>query len=395
MPNCIKCGRSIDTSFKFCPHCGQNQSKAIRRRRTLKRENGTGSVYKRADLKTRPWVAATPATDSDPSQIIGHYETAQQAKDALDEYRRSPTTKINITLSQIYEEWQPIGTKGKSKQLIGSYRAAYGKLFALYDSKFRELRTAQFQRIVEDLQEERPKLDDSGKPIVKDSAPVMLRPMSYSALHDIKVLLGLLYKYAMQNDIVNKNYAEFIVLPEKNAPSKDRFTDLELAEIEKSAGRIPFADCILMMCYTGFRINEFLTLTKFSVHKAGNITLLVGGEKTDAGKDRPIPVHKKIQPYLDEWLSKGGDTIVCRENGHPFSPNYFRKYCFAPALEKMGLRALTPHATRRTFSTRASAAGMRQEDIIALMGHTDFSVDIDNYINQTAETLNHAIEKIP
>lgn len=395
MPECKKCGTEIQDDFRFCPYCGQNQSKPIRQRHTLKRENGIGSVYKRSDLKSRPWIATTPATDSEPRKVIGHYESAQLAKDALEDYRRNPTTKLNITLSEIYEEWQPLGTKGKSKQLIGSYRAAYGKLSILYNKKFRELRTAQFQKIIEDLQDERPKLDKKGKAVVKDGKTVMLQPMSYSALHDIKVLVGLLYKYALQNDIVNKNYAEFLVLPEKNVSSKERFTDLELAEIEKHVGKVPFADCILMMCYTGFRINEFLTLTKFSIHTAGNITLLVGGEKTEAGKDRPIPVHKKIKPYLDIWLAKGGETIICRDDGRPYSPNYFRKYCFSPALKQMGIRPLTPHATRRTFSTRASASGMRPEDIIALMGHTDFSVDIDSYINQTAETLSQAIEKLP
>ena len=42
---------------------------------------------------------------------------------------------------------------------------------------------------------------------------------------------------------------------------------------------------------------------------------------------------------------------------------------------------------RRTYSTRLSAAGVSQEDIIALMGHTDFDVDIKHYINQEMDTL--------
>ena len=60
----------------------------------------------------------------------------------------------------------------------------------------------------------------------------------------------------------------------------------------------------------------------------------------------------------------------------------------------LGVRPLPPHATRRTFSTRMSAAGVRQEDMIALMGHADFSVDIDHYIRQSAPTLAAAVEKI-
>lgn len=396
MSACVKCKKEIDIIFRFCPFCGHDQRKKTRKRRMLKRENGTGSVYKRSDLKKRPWVAATPATDKEPAQIIGYYETAQDAKDALDDYRRHPTTKLNMTLREVYEEWQPIWVRGKSKQLVDSYNAAFAKLYPLYDWKFRELRTGNFQSIVNGFQEYHPKLDKQKKPVFKDEQPIMLPPASYSSLHDVKVLAGLLYGYAMQNDIVNKDYAEYIILPEKGASPKERFTDLEVEKIEKAATTgVPYADCIYMMCYLGFRISEFLHLTKFNVHFAGNIMLLVGGNKTDAGKDRPVPVHPKIRPYVETWLAKGGDTIICREDGHPFSAKYFRENCYYLALEQIGVRHLAPHATRRTFSTRASAAGMRKEDIIAIMGHADFSVDIDSYINQEAKTLQKAIELVP
>ena len=73
----------------------------------------------------------------------------------------------------------------------------------------------------------------------------------------------------------------------------------------------------------------------------------------------------------------------------------FRRKYFYPAITALGLPDdLTPHSCRRTFSTRMSAAGARQEDIIALMGHTDFEVDIKHYINQEAKTLYNAITKM-
>ena len=66
-------------------------------RKAIKRENGAGSVYKRKDLKRRPWVASAPATTqrddeskkyTTTQQIIGYYATAQEAKDALEIYRK-------------------------------------------------------------------------------------------------------------------------------------------------------------------------------------------------------------------------------------------------------------------------------------------------------------------
>lgn len=387
-----KCQKKYDDSFVFCPWCGA--SKEPEQRAKHRRENLTGTVYKRADLKNKPWVAATSKTRNKSSQIIGYYETARAARDALEAYRIAPTDKLNITVKQLYDEWKPIGYKDKSKQLCDCYNAAWKNLNPIHDIKFRELRTAQMQRVIESLQEERPKLDKDGNRVIKKDKPVLLQPLGYSSLSKIKILLGLLYQYALENDIVNKNYAEFLVLPKKGDSAKDRFTDIEKKQIEKSAGTVPFADCILIMCYTGFRIGEFLSLTKFSMRYHGDQAVLIGGEKTEAGKDRLVPVHPKIKEYVEKWVDKDGETIFCRDDGKPYSVNYFRKNCYYPALEKMGIRALSPHATRRTFSTGMAAAGARPEDIIALMGHTDYAVDIESYINQETETLAKAIEKL-
>lgn len=394
MPKCKKCKKELSDDWVYCPWCGKKQSYSPRK--TVKRENHTGSVYKRSDLKNRPWVAATPAKQGEKSQIIGHYESAQAAKDVLDEYRKNPTTKINITLKQLYDEWFPMAIKDKSKQTEYSYTAACDKLRPLWKEKFKDLRTAQFQHIIDDLQTEHPKLDRLGNQINKNGVPQTISPLSLPSLHNIKVLLKMLYKYAMQNDIVNKNYSEYIVLPKKQHQVKDCFSDIELKKIENSIGKVPFADCIYFMCYTGLRITEFLMLSKFSVHERNGVCALYGGIKTDAGKNKVIPIHHKIKPILDEWMAKGGQTIFCRPNGMPYYAKLFREKCFYPALKQIGIaRKLTPHATRRTFATMMSGANVREEDFIAMMGHADFSVDIESYIFQSAEKLQKSIEKIP
>jgi hypothetical protein len=42
-----------------------------------------------------------------------------------------------------------------------------------------------------------------------------------------------------------------------------------------------------------------------------------------------------------------------------------------------------------------SKNGVKEEELIAMMGHTDISVDIEHYIVQSAEKLYPAIEKLP
>lgn len=358
-----------------------------------KRENGSGSVYKRKDLKHRPWIAATPAelsTDASgklitTQQIIGHYATEREAKDALDEYRRNPTTKLNITLDELHAEWMEIAYRSISKQTKDNYDACWLKLEPLYKYKFREIRTAQMQRIIDTYASERECIDKNGNKLT-------LPAMSGSTLSKIRALLTQLYDYAIQNDIVNKNYAKFVVLPKVEKTKKDCFTELEVEKIKQAAGKIPFADVILMMCYTGFRVSEFLELTRFGYDASANT--LVGGKKTAAGTNRTVPVHSIIKPYLDTWAAKNGTTIICREDGTPYPVKYFREKCYYPALEAIGVRKLTPHATRHTFATRLAAAGARTEDIQALAGHEDYEVTANTYIHQSIDTLRNAIEKL-
>lgn len=401
MPICKskKCGRELADDWIFCPWCGKKQTPTSRK--TIKRENGTGSVYKRADIKSHPYVAVAPAKKGGKQEIIGYFAEAQAAKDAVDEFRKNPTTRINITLKELYEEWKPIGLRSKSKQLGDSYNAAFNKLSSLHGMKFREIRYGNVQPILEALQKERPKLDKKGDPILKNGEPVMLNPASFSALHDIKVFMGLLCKYAMKNNIIHENWARLLDLPKDEAGVKDCFDELERQKIENAAfglngsEKIPFADCVLFMCYSGLRITEFCKLNKFSIHQLPGFCALYGGIKTEAGENKIVPVHHKIQPILDEWLGKDGETVFCRSDGRPYTANYFRTNCFYPALEAIGVRRLTPHATRRTCATMMSGAGVQEEDFIAIMGHADFKVDIDSYIFQTAGKLQPAIEKMP
>jgi len=343
-----------------------------------KRENGKGSIYKRSDAKLRPWVALAPAAlqysggelSGSSRIVIGRFAKYNEAEEALREYMRSPTPKYNMTLEQIYDEWSEIAYRSLSRQTKDNYRASWAKLERLKEIKFREIRTGQMQAIIDGLSS-----------------------MSFSSLSKLKALLSQLFDYASENDIVNKNYAKFLVLPKHERVKKDCFTDIELEKIKTAAGTVHFADAILIMCYTGFRISEFLELTRFSYDAAANT--LTGGMKTAAGRDRPVPVHPEIKPYLDLWLAKNGETIICNENGKPYTTKYFREKCYRPALAAIdGVRELPPHATRRTFGTRLSAAGARAEDIQALIGHENYDMTVSAYIKQDIETLRTALLKL-
>lgn len=343
----------------------------------MKNPNGYGSVYKLSGNRRRPWVARAPGRRDGMQMrqdIIGYYATRKEALLALSEYHIDPpAVKADMTLLQLREEWKAVKYQTLNKSTIDSYNASWNNLEHLYHRKVADIRTGEFQAIIDNLD------------------------ASYSKLHQIKVLCTQLESYAMQNDIINKNYASYIVLPKNDTPTKEAFSDLEVKKIEEAAAvGVPYADLILILIYTGWRISEFLELTPFAYDPLEQT--LRGGLKTDAGKNRLVPIHPKIQPYVDKWVKKNGPTIFCRkkENGEliPFTANYFRKSCFYPTLEKIGVRQLTPHATRHTFITMEHRAGADRLTVKRIVGHASGDVTDKIYTHVEIQQLREAVEKL-
>lgn len=408
MKKCInkRCNRELQDDFIFCPYCGKNQSsdKPKSRRRT----KGTGSIYIRKDSKSKPYAAASSVTGK--QVYLGAFATKREAENALKDYEYNPVNGFNMTLEQLHEKWMKTKAYAKLGDSVKSnYASAYIKLKPLYKRKFRDLRTSDYQYIIDYYDNPHHEvgaggklkyLDKNGKGTYKvTNTPKICEGLGYSALHKVKCLLTTLYTFAMKEDIVNKDYATFIELPEQEETTATRFTEVQLELIKQNVGKVPYMDYIYIMCYVNFRVSEFLELTadRYKVTDSG-IHYFIGGKKTDAGKDRIVPIHPKIQQLVQKCIENGGETIFCRmhegsEFGKAMNKDYFLKYCFRPAMQAIGLGdEYTPHSCRRTFSTRMSAAGAREEDIIALMGHTDYKVDIDHYIIQEVDTLYNAIK---
>lgn len=67
---------------------------------------------------------------------------------------------------------------------------------------------------------------------------------------------------------------------------------------------VPYADIILILIYTGFRISELLALTPDDY--IADQALLIGGLKTEAGENRHVPVLPVIKPYIEALVAKQG-----------------------------------------------------------------------------------------
>lgn len=205
-----------------------------------------------------------------------------------------------------------------------------------------------------------------------------------------RLLMRALFRYAMKRDILAKDYSAFVEVPTMGAKyEKGSLSDLQIHKLEQMAKEgFPWADTVLILCYTGYRVGELLTLTPFSYDREEDV--LRGGNKTEAGRNKVVPLHPKIKPHLQTWIAKGGETIICKDNGKPMTTAWHRKTLFKPVAEALGLPQATPHWCRHTFSTRLHDAGAPDLDVKRLMGHADGDVT-EQYTHTSIEQLRRAI----
>lgn len=331
--------------------------------------NGYGSIREYKDgNRAKPFVAFTPlkrcADGKRRREIIGAAATEDEALQMLAEYNRFKGSKLNYSLEDLYDEWNIKAYQGITKSTADCYRAAWKQMTELYPMKVKTIRSGHFQEIVDRMAEE-------GK--------------SLSSMRNVKVLAGLLEKYAIKFDIIEKNYAEFIELPAEEKKEKEIFTADQLKTLENAAengDRI--ARLIVILIYTGWRIGEFLSLTAQDYNPVNKT--FTGGLKTENGKNRVVPVPEHVQPYVNELLAQNGPQLVCREEVHgkgvkreivlvPVTQNYFRKFWFAPCLDALGIKkkngeAYTPHVTRHTFATICRKQGVDPLVTKKLLGHS-------------------------
>ena len=94
---------------------------------------------------------------------------------------------------------------------------------------------------------------------------------------------------------------------------------------------------------------------------------MVGGIKTDAGRNRIIPIHDSILPLIHARM--GGRYLVSRSNGGKYTTTGFRIGIWDGLCQRLGLNHI-PHDTRYTFASLANNAGMNDVCLKIILGHS-------------------------
>lgn len=372
---CIKCKKEMPEGAVFCPWCGKKQ--VAEKRKSRKRANAQGSVYKLSGNLKRPWIAMLPCkydkAGNSKRAILGYYSTKTEGLNALNEaVAMNIAEHINFTLLKIYKEWSKIHFREISKSSIDNYTASWKYMSELKDKKMRDIRSGDVQAIIDDI-------SASGK--------------SCATCEKVKNLYSQLCKYAMSQDIITQNYAQFLKMPKIEKTEKKIFTPEQIDQIYGIAlSGNETAMIIIILIYCGMRIGELFDILHDSVSIVEGY--MIGGKKTEAGKNRIVPFNDKILPFAKHFYDKNCKYFIPSSESKQKSAGNFRSREFYPFLDSLGITGITPHSTRHTFATLGQAAGIAPEDMIKLIGHTDYKTTTETYIHQNLNKLKDAINKI-
>lgn len=324
----------------------------------MRRGNGDGGIFKLAGKRKKSYAVRITSGWTDAGKqiykYIGYYATKTEAKKHLNNYLINPYDLSNdkITAQHVFNEWEK--TTKVSDDVIKAYRGVF-KNSGLANKIFKNIKLSELEIAAKDL------------------SPAMQKRFRNAFKN--------LYVYAMKNDIVNKNLADLMELDKYQAKERDSISLSDIKKIMKSEDVIP-----KILLYTGMRIGELLDIKSKNVDLEKRV--IIGGLKTEAGKDRKIPIHKEIIPIIEKLLSENHTYLI--SNGKNKKINY-RNYLVKVWNQNDVLKKYTPHYTRHTFISQSVKCGIDKVKIQKIVGHSAKDVT-DHYTHYDFDDLLEAID---
>lgn len=359
--NCVKCKAPLPDEAVFCPACGKRQKQERKHR---KRSNGSGNISKLSGNRQKPWLARKNDI------CIGTFATRAEAQKALERLTdASVNDKYNLTLKEVYDRWHAEHSRNISETTLKDYEWAFRMCEPLHEKKMRSILRSDFQAMII-AQEEKGR--------------------SKGTCNKVRVVLNMLGKWAYEEGITQTNNADNLTTSAKQLSVKETFLEADIKAIKKS--KLEAADVALILVSCGCRPGELFKVPVSDCFE----DYFIGGSKTEAGKDRVIPIGKDgLEAYKKiraEAISKGSPLLISGYKGsHVY--NNFAKREWKILMEEIGRTDMTPYCCRHTFITNAIKGGMDLPVLEAIVGHLDRETT-RIYTHLRADDLVDAVQNI-
>lgn len=340
--------------------------------KSMKFANGYGSITKLSGNRRKPyWVRSAAEKYVVDGKVktkrttIGYYATQKEAIKVLADYNENPYAIESTTFDKIWE----ISKKSKKvsakrmQMLEGVFK---NHLSSLADKLIKDVRTPDLQ-IIFDMCEK-----------------------GSSTKDNMLAVLNNIYKYAVANDYIMKNYAEFVVYEnDRTRIERVLFEDIEIEKLWKKQG-IWHYDFMLMLLYTGCRFSEIANTKASNVDLENGILHITDDNAKNEVSLRSVPIHKKVLPLFKAHI--GSDWAFENEQGKILYSNFYYTQ-LKEINEYLGVEHLF-HDTRHTFTTRMRKLEVPLFYVNELIGHTNKNITDDTYNHPSIDDLREQMNKL-
>lgn len=284
--------------------------------------------------------------------------------------RAMPHFNIVPTFGECFRAWESahITRYEPSKSSLASYPNAYTKCKPFLNRPIDRITWADLQGLIDDMQ---------------------AQGLSYSSKKKVKNTCSMVLDYAVAMQYIEHNYASLVDIGKNLKPRPHRpFTEEEIATLWTHQSD-PGADVVLMLIYTGMRVNELLNMERQNVDVARRF-LHVVKSKTAAGI-RYIPIHHRIFPLVTQRMNNSTRYLVEDARGQPYTYGRFTQ-CWSNLLTRIGMDHKT-HDCRHTMASRLDTAGANETARRRILGHAQQTVT-EGYTHKSIEELRENIEML-
>ena len=408
LTQCPECGLPVSDKATACPHCGyplkpsekQKRPRKSNKRRRLPNGFGQISEIKNRNLRNpfRAMVTVGKTPDGKPIckplKPESYFATYNDAYAALVEYNKNPyDLEPSITMQELYDKWLP--EYEKTVKSTKSATSAWAYCSGVYKMRVMDIRARHVKGCMEE-----------GVAVIRGKEQHPTATMK----NQIKSLFNMLLDYALEYELVDRNYSRTFNLTEETVKEiqsvkKEHiaFTDEEMDLLWANASSKQGVDILLIQCYSGWRPQE-LGLLELKDVDLENWTFQ-GGMKTDAGENRVVPIHSRIQdlvlrkyqeaealgsPYLLNWADPNN------RNRKNLKLTYARyQKAFERIRDELKLNPNhRPHDGRTHFVTMAKRYGVDEYAIKYMVGHKISDITEKVYTRREFAWLREEIEKI-
>lgn len=408
LTQCPECELPVSDKANACPHCGyplKPSEKQKRPRKSNKRRrlpNGFGQISEiknrnlRNPFRAMVTVGKTPEGKPicKPLKPESYFATYNDAYAALVEYNKNLyDLEPSITMQELYDKWLP--EYEKTVKSTKSVTSAWAYCSGVYKMRVMDIRARHVKGCMEE-----------GVAVIRGKA----QHPSATMKNQIKSLFNMMLDYALEYELVDRNYSRTFNLTEETVKEiqsvkKEHiaFTDEEMDLLWANISNKQGIDILLIQCYSGWRPQE-LGLLELKDVDLENWTFR-GGMKTDAGENRVVPIHSRIQdlvlrkyqeaealgsPYLLNW------TDPNNRNKKNIKLTYARyQKAFERIRDELKLNPNhRPHDGRTHFVTMAKRYGVDEYAIKYMVGHKISDITEKVYTRREFAWLREEIEKI-